>query len=257
MWAHTEKRIVLNNYGTFRNCLIVGNREDGIDGGYPTLENCTVADNRGVGVDAVLANIANSILYFNGQDAEGVNLALAKSASAVTYSDIQGGWAGEGNLDADPLFVALGDYHLQSQGWSWSTLLGTWAWDDATSPVHRRRRSGLADRRGAALCGRGSAERAGRGQHADRHGRLRRHRRGEPGPAGSDAPAAVDSRIRDGIKAEPDHREDTTQAVGVRDSRGLCISALHYGGFNRVHDRSCGSLGAEMFRRIRGMRLSL
>ena len=71
MWAHTEKRIVLNNYGTFRNCLIVGNGEDGIDGGYPTLENCTVADNR-VGVDAVLVNIANSIVCFNGQDAEGV-----------------------------------------------------------------------------------------------------------------------------------------------------------------------------------------
>lgn len=134
MWAHTDKRIVLNNYATFRNCLLVGNREAGVEGGYPTLENCTVADNRGVGVDAVQANIVNSILYFNGQDAGGVNLALAKSASVVTYSDIQGGWAGEGNLDADPLFVAAGDYHLKSQGWSWSTLLGDWAYDDATSP---------------------------------------------------------------------------------------------------------------------------
>ncbi|MCK4358316.1 MAG: T9SS type A sorting domain-containing protein, partial [Candidatus Cloacimonetes bacterium] len=31
------------------------------------------------------------------------------------YSDIQGGWAGEGNIDTDPLFVdsANGDFHLQ------------------------------------------------------------------------------------------------------------------------------------------------
>ena len=34
----------------------------------------------------------------------------------VTYSDIQGGYAGEGNIDADPLFVAPddGDYHLSA-----------------------------------------------------------------------------------------------------------------------------------------------
>jgi len=33
----------------------------------------------------------------------------------VTYSDIRGGYAGEGNIDADPMFVDSdsGDYHLQ------------------------------------------------------------------------------------------------------------------------------------------------
>jgi len=33
----------------------------------------------------------------------------------ATYCDIQGGWHGTGNIDADPLFVdpTLGDYHLQ------------------------------------------------------------------------------------------------------------------------------------------------
>jgi len=32
----------------------------------------------------------------------------------ITYSDIQGGWPGEGNIDAEPLFVDpdSGDYHL-------------------------------------------------------------------------------------------------------------------------------------------------
>jgi len=33
----------------------------------------------------------------------------------VTYSNIEGGFPGEGNIDADPLFVDIenGDYHLQ------------------------------------------------------------------------------------------------------------------------------------------------
>ncbi len=148
MWAHREKRLVLRNYGTFRNCLIAGNREAGFFSGYPTLENCTVADNLGVGVNAILAQITNSVLYFNDQGAEGVNLKVESPQSAVTYSDVQGGWEGAGNIDADPLFVAqgrwstpdvrglwtAGDYHLKSQGWSWSVLQGAWLWDDVTSP---------------------------------------------------------------------------------------------------------------------------
>jgi len=162
LWAHREKRVVLNNYGTFRNCLVTGNRKAAFYSGYPTLENCTVADNQGVGVDAILATIANSILYFNNEAAGGVNLRVEKATSPVTYSDVQGGWEGEGNIDVDPLFVArgqwvptgdvrtdvgnrvsiqpgvpvwaAGDYHLKSQGWSWNGLLGIWAWDDVTSP---------------------------------------------------------------------------------------------------------------------------
>jgi hypothetical protein len=37
-------------------------------------------------------------------------------SSDVTYSDIQGGWPGEGNIDIDPLFRDSGnkDYHLMS-----------------------------------------------------------------------------------------------------------------------------------------------
>ena len=36
-------------------------------------------------------------------------------SSAITYSDIQGGWPGEGNIDIDPLFRDSGnnDYHLR------------------------------------------------------------------------------------------------------------------------------------------------
>jgi hypothetical protein len=36
------------------------------------------------------------------------------STITITYSDIWGGWPGEGNIDADPLFVSapLGEYYL-------------------------------------------------------------------------------------------------------------------------------------------------
>ncbi len=32
----------------------------------------------------------------------------------VTYSDVEGGWPGEGNIDADPLFVGGDDFHLRT-----------------------------------------------------------------------------------------------------------------------------------------------
>ena len=54
--------------------------------------------------------LINSIVYGNlpSQISEDYN-------STVTYSEIQGGWEGEGNIDADPLFVnpANGNLHLQ------------------------------------------------------------------------------------------------------------------------------------------------
>jgi hypothetical protein len=33
---------------------------------------------------------------------------------AVTYSDVQGGWSGQGNINSDPLFVGDGDYHIKA-----------------------------------------------------------------------------------------------------------------------------------------------
>lgn len=54
--------------------------------------------------------IANSIVWGNSPQ-------QVKSEGAVTvsHSDVQGGYAGNGNIDADPLFLdpANGDYRLQ------------------------------------------------------------------------------------------------------------------------------------------------
>ncbi len=131
MWALMVRRAVFHNYPTLRNCIIAGSRQEGIYGSNPTAENCTIADNGGVGVSGVRPTIRDSIVYFNNKG--GVNVESILQLT-VTYSDIQGGASGEGNIDADPLFKAPGDYHLKSQGWSWDALQGEWTWDDVTSP---------------------------------------------------------------------------------------------------------------------------
>ena len=142
MWADTSSRHILRSAGMFRNCLIAGNRYHGILGADPTVANCTIADNLGYGLSCSSPTVANSIVYFNNNGAENV---VATKTFSVTHSDIQGGWPGAGNIEADPLFVARGfwtdagewipgDYHLKSEGWSWDVLQGAWSWDDVTSP---------------------------------------------------------------------------------------------------------------------------
>jgi len=102
------------------NCSFAGNSA--------TTGNTIVCDSHGQSHPSVL-QINNSILWdggegiFNGDSSE----------ITITYSDVQGGWFGEGNIENDPLFFdpgywdpngtvdnagddfwVAGDYHLQS-----------------------------------------------------------------------------------------------------------------------------------------------
>ncbi len=56
----------------------------------------------------------------------------------MTYSNIQGGWQGQGqnNIDVDPLFADPynGDYHLKSQAGRWDPISESWIMDVVTSP---------------------------------------------------------------------------------------------------------------------------
>jgi hypothetical protein len=54
------------------------------------------------------AIVINSILWANGQ----AIFSDALSTVDVAYSDVEGGWPGEGNIDADPSFEGIGDFHL-------------------------------------------------------------------------------------------------------------------------------------------------
>jgi len=104
---------------TLTNCIISGNM--GVHAGIglenlasPTIMNCTIADNDGNGEGGIgqwgdnSATVTNSILWGNttGDQIE------ATLAATVTYSDVQGGHAGTGNINADPVFIGGGDYHL-------------------------------------------------------------------------------------------------------------------------------------------------
>jgi len=74
-----------------------------------TLKNVTIINNMasyGYAISGAGANtlIVNSILWNNGDEIIGNPI--------VNYSNVQGGWPGEGNMDADPLFDTTGVYPL-------------------------------------------------------------------------------------------------------------------------------------------------
>jgi hypothetical protein len=108
------------------NVLITGNETTSgnanvltVDESDVTIINSTMADNNPQGAQAVLMwsgnlTITNSIMWNNA-----LNLQAdppCPTCFSVTYSDIQGGWSGTGNIDTDPRFVdvASGDYDLSA-----------------------------------------------------------------------------------------------------------------------------------------------
>jgi hypothetical protein len=134
---------------TASNCIIAGNRGAGVEMwaekvgrtppyNYATMTNCTVVENGSNGVWGGKPTLTDSIVWNNGGDE------VIGDSVVITYSDIQGGNTGQGNIDADPLFAQAGswsggawmqgDYHLKSKGARWSVQTGSWVRDDLTSP---------------------------------------------------------------------------------------------------------------------------
>jgi len=153
----------------FDNCTISGNRASYDGGGIHcednsniTVANCTITGNIAEENGAALAasysyvldlpsvvDITNSI-FWNGEDQIWNN---DNSTITITYSDVQGGWVGLGNIGVDPLFAdpgywddndtpgdelddfwVDGDYHLASTGGRWDPVAGHWVKDGVTSP---------------------------------------------------------------------------------------------------------------------------
>ncbi len=117
---------------TLKN-VFIGNNQSGHGGGIysdnsmVSLLNCTVSDNdamsgllgseiteysNGMELDNSTMTVTNSIFW--GSDTL-QDIILTDSDITIRYSDIQGGWKGEGNIDANPLFLDPdnGNYHLQ------------------------------------------------------------------------------------------------------------------------------------------------
>ena len=108
---------------TVTNCTFSGNSAGSGGGMYnvnssPTVTNCTFSENTATGGGGGMYNegssptVVNCILWGDSPDEIFDNA----STPTVTYSDVAGGFAGVGNIDADPLFVAPGngDYRLSS-----------------------------------------------------------------------------------------------------------------------------------------------
>ena len=112
---------------TIMNCMIVRNRATGfIHGGgalyledsSPTITHCTVGSNfagqygGGIFCWSSSPTITNSILWgdFSIYDPE---IHVRTGSPVVTYSDVEGGWSGEGNIDANPSFAGGVTFHLR------------------------------------------------------------------------------------------------------------------------------------------------
>jgi hypothetical protein len=94
------------------NCIITGNESHAIllAMSSSVINNCTIAHNAGRAIEnssGYTPTITNSILWGN-------DYAVARTAD-ITYSNVEGGWQGQGNISIDPQFVnaAADDYHLQ------------------------------------------------------------------------------------------------------------------------------------------------
>jgi hypothetical protein len=100
-----------SNSGHFANSI---SEESAIDGirianCSPQISNSTFSNNagRGLTVSSGSPAVTNSILWSDGGDE-------ISGSPSVTFSDVQGGYAGVGNINKDPLFLDpdIGDYRL-------------------------------------------------------------------------------------------------------------------------------------------------
>ena len=112
---------------TITNCMIVKNWATGIihggggiylENSSPTITNCTVSTNfanqYGGGIFCWNSSptITNSILWsdYSIFDSE---IHVRSGSPVVTWSDVEGGWPGEGNIEENPFFIGTGNYHLR------------------------------------------------------------------------------------------------------------------------------------------------
>ena len=86
MWAEKTGRNLPVNFADIVWCTIIGNRASGTNGGEPT--------------------IINSIVYSNGVDP--TTAQIVSDEAIVNYSNVEGGFTGMGNIDADPGFITAG-----------------------------------------------------------------------------------------------------------------------------------------------------
>ncbi len=115
--------VLSQGYERYENCIITEN--SAYDGGGIYIDdmsdetifrNCTVAlntaGNRGGGVYAsdlnstASSNLKNCVIWSNQAEIANDEIYDHAGILTVSYSDVRFGWPGDGNIDADPLFIA-------------------------------------------------------------------------------------------------------------------------------------------------------
>jgi predicted outer membrane repeat protein len=137
---------VNSSFLTVVNCTVIGNKAHDLGGAWEQPGEGGAVFHRYSSLTVV-----NSILRANKPDE--IFSDSGQPTDDVTYSNVEGGWPGQGNIDGDPCFAGPGywdenstpddanddfwvegDYHLKSQGGRWDSKEGRWTTDDVTSP---------------------------------------------------------------------------------------------------------------------------
>jgi len=111
---------IADNSGEWNPGVFISDAYD--DGSHTpaTLTNCTITGNSSSNGGSIRAtygghiDVINSIIWDNATPAE---VSIAGGSVDIIYSDIDGGWDGEGNIDDDPLFTDAnsGDYTITDE----------------------------------------------------------------------------------------------------------------------------------------------
>ncbi|MBN2590906.1 MAG: right-handed parallel beta-helix repeat-containing protein [Sedimentisphaerales bacterium] len=151
--------VIKSSESDIHNCIFEANTGTSISinpGVYRELYNCIFYGNSANVVNNTnhsrILNLTNCIIRNNDSNV------IDESMINVTYSNVEGGCSGEGNIDIDPVFVRagywadvnnpdivvekddpnaiwiMGDYHLKSQAGRWDVESESWVKDSVSSP---------------------------------------------------------------------------------------------------------------------------
>jgi len=132
-----------NSSPTINNCIFQNNSAPIIGGAVylsdsnTVMRNCTFSDNTAGFFGGAVCYVSGTMTLINcilwGDSPDEI---YSVAEPNVQYCNVQGGFEGDGNIDADPLFADIdnGDYHLKSQIGRWDSLSESWVIDEVTSP---------------------------------------------------------------------------------------------------------------------------